>query len=107
GLLVWPPLFYAIEGGFMLLFGDSMLTAKVVMGLFGALACWYLFLLVRRTHNVATATVAVLLFGLAPLVFLFTEQVMLELPTVAFSLVALYHITAYLDDSRQRDLILG
>src|SRR5262245_48082954 len=76
GLLIWPPMFHAIEGLAMLVFGDSLLTAKLLVGTFAALACWYLFRLVRRTHTPATAALAVLLFGLAPMVFQFTEYVM-------------------------------
>src|SRR5258708_7475667 len=75
GLLVWPPLFYAVEGAFMLLFGTSFLVARVLLGLFALLACVYLFLLALRTHDLFTAAVATLLFGFAPLVFVFSRQV--------------------------------
>jgi hypothetical protein len=105
-LLVWPPCFYAVEGMFMLAFGTSFLTAKVLVGLFAALACVYLFRLVVRTHDAPTAGLAALLLGLAPLVFDFSRQVMLEVPTLACALVALYHFLAYLDRPRRRDLAL-
>jgi hypothetical protein len=106
GLLVWPPLFYAVEGAFMLLFGTSFLVARVLLGLFALLACVYLFRLALRTHDLFTAAVATLLFGFAPLVFTFSRQVMLEVPTLACALGAIYHLVRYLDDPRRRDLWL-
>jgi hypothetical protein len=106
GLLVWPPFFYAVEGALMLAFGTSFLTAKVLVGLFAALGCVYLFRLVLRTHDAATAALAALLLGLAPLVFDFSRQVMLEVPTLACALVALYHFLRYLEQPRRRDLAL-
>lgn len=107
GLMVWPPLFYGIEGIFMLVFGTSFLASRALVGLFSALACLYLFLLVRRTHGVFPATLAVLLFGLAPLVFLLSHQVMLEMPALAFVLAAVYHFVRYLDLERALDIYVA
>jgi hypothetical protein len=106
GLLVWPPLFYVIEGGFMLVFGTSVLAAKLLVALFAALALVYLFLLVERTHDRPAAALAVLLCGFAPLVFAYSRQVMLEVPTLACALAAVYHCRLYLDQQRRRDLVL-
>jgi hypothetical protein len=106
GIIVWPPFFYAAEGLFMLVLGPSFLTARLAVGVFAAVACVYLFLLVRRTHPTFNAALAVLLFGFAPLVFGFTRQVMLEVPTLACGLAALYHFLVYLDAGRRRDLAL-
>jgi hypothetical protein len=107
GLVVWPPLFYGIEGVFMLAFGTSYLAARILAGLFSALACLYLFLLVRRTHGTFSATLAVLLFGLAPLVFLLSQHVMLEMPALAFVLAAVYHFVRHLEDGKPRDVYLA
>ncbi|HWM92648.1 MAG TPA: glycosyltransferase family 39 protein [Thermoanaerobaculia bacterium] len=107
GLLVWPPLFYGIEGLFMLVFGTSFLVAKALVGLFAAMACTYLFLLVRRTHDTAAGFIATLLFGLAPMVFQLSRQVMLEMPALAFALAAVFHFVRYLDRERRSDLFLA
>jgi hypothetical protein len=106
GLLAWPPFFYLVEGLAMVLFGPSFLVARVLVGLFGALACTYLFLLVCRTHNLFTATLAVLIFGFAPQVFDFTRLVMLEGPALALALMAVYHLHRYLEGERRTDLYL-
>jgi Dolichyl-phosphate-mannose-protein mannosyltransferase len=106
GIIVWPPFFYAVEGLFMLVLGPSFLTARLAVGVFAVVACIYLFFLVRRTHPTFNAALATLLFGFAPLVFGFSRQVMLEVPTLACGLAALYHFLAYLDGGRRRDLAL-
>jgi hypothetical protein len=107
GVLVWPPLFYGIEGLFMLVFGTSFLVAKVLVGLFSAMACVYLFLLVRRTHGTAAAVIAALLLGLSPMVFQLSRQVMLEMPALAFALAAVFYFVRYLDMQRRSDVFLA
>jgi 4-amino-4-deoxy-L-arabinose transferase-like glycosyltransferase len=106
GLLAWPPFFYCVEGVAMILFGPSFLVGQVLVGLFGVMACTYLFLLACRTHDLFTASLAVLLFGFAPQVFAFTQLVMLEVPALALSLMAVYHLHRYLESERRRDLYL-
>ncbi len=106
-LLIWPPLFHGVEGGVMLLLGCSVWAAKVALALFVALVCGYLFLLVARTHDAWTAAIAVLVFALCPLVFSYSRQVMLEMPTLACALAAMYYFLRYLDDGRRRDLFLA
>src|SRR5215210_7390783 len=104
GLMVWPPLFYGIEGAFMVVFGTSYAAALVLIGLFSALAFTYFFLLVRRTHGEAAAAVSVLLLGCAPLVFTLSHHVMLEMPALAFVMAAVYHFVRYLDLERRLDV---
>jgi hypothetical protein len=107
GLLVWPPLFYFVEGLIMSIFGTSLIVSKALIGAFAAMACVYLFYLVRRSHDAGRAAIAVLVLGLAPLVFELSHQVMLEIPTLALGLAASYHFIRYLEGERRRDLILA
>lgn len=107
GLLVWPPLFHALEGAAMSVFGTSPLVPLALVGLFAAAACAYLFLLVLRTHDLAAAAAAVLVFGLSPMVFEYSHYVMLEVPTLALALAAVYHFVRFLGDDRRRDLALA
>ena len=105
GLFVWPPLFHATLGVAMSAFGTSIGVAKVLVGLFSALAGLYLYLLVLRTHGEPVeAAFTLLLFGFAPLVFTYSSFVMLEIPTLAFSLASTFHFVRYLDDGARRDL---
>lgn len=107
GLLMWPPFFYFVEGAFMSIFGTSFIAAKLLVGIYTATACVYLFFLVCRTHDASRAAVAVSVFGLAPLVFQLSSHVMLEMPTLAMSLAAIFHFVRYLDHERRRDLVLA
>lgn len=107
GLLVWPPFFYILEGLLMYVFGTSLVVAQALVGLFAVMGCAYLFLLVRQTSDAATATVATLIFGFSPLVFEYSQYVMLEVPTLALGLAATYHFVRYLDAERRRDIMLA
>lgn len=107
GLLVWPPFFYFIEGLLMSVFGTSLIVSKALVVLFAAMACAYLFHLSCHSYNTTRAAVAVLIFGLSPLVFDLSRYVMLEVPTLALALAATYHFVRYLDLERRRDLLLA
>ncbi|MBC7931468.1 MAG: glycosyltransferase family 39 protein [Rubrivivax sp.] len=107
GLLVWPPLFYILEGLLMSVFGTSLVVPQALVGLFAAMGCAYLYLLVRRTSDAATATLATLIFGFSPLVFEYSQYVMLEVPTLALGLAATYHFVRYLDAQHRRDIMLA
>jgi hypothetical protein len=104
GFPLWPPLFHFIEGLFMVLLGTSILVSKSVILAFAALACFYLFLLVRRTHGIEVAALAVPLLAFAPVFFILSHYVMLEVPTLALGLGATYHFVSFLDQERRSDL---
>lgn len=105
GIIIWPPFFYAAEGLAMWAFGTSYLVARLVayaFALFGGVYAYRLFL---RTHGRAVAAVALAVLGLAPLVVEYTSYVLLEAPTLALVLAAVFHFERYLDGSRGRDAI--
>ncbi|MCE9533609.1 MAG: glycosyltransferase family 39 protein [Planctomycetes bacterium] len=103
GLMVWPPLFYGVEGVWMTCFGTSFASAKLLVGVFGFLGGLHFSRLVNRTHGPVTAALALGLLGFSPLVFLFSRQVMLELPCLAIILATIFHFERYLDEQRRRD----
>jgi hypothetical protein len=107
GLLTWPPLFHAIEGLWMLLFGPCHIAARILVGIFTAVGIGYYFALVCRTHDVWTATASAALLGLTPLVFVNSRHVMLEAPTLAFVLAALCYFVVYLEAGHARHLWLA
>ncbi|MFM9965552.1 MAG: ArnT family glycosyltransferase [Planctomycetaceae bacterium] len=107
GLLIWPPLFHALTGVVMWAVGTSSLVATLMVGVSAMIACVYLFRLTARTHDAATGSLAVLLFGLCPLVFEYSRHVMLEMPTLMWGLIATFHFVRYLDESRRRDVFIA
>ena len=104
GFPLWPPMFHFTEGLFMALFGTSFLVSKAVVLAFAGLACFYMFLLVRRTHGGEVAALALPLLAFTPLFFELSHQVMLEVPTLALALGATYHFVRFLDLERRSDL---
>jgi hypothetical protein len=106
GILVWPPLFYGLEGVAMAVFGSSVVVARVLLGLFGLLAGLYLFVLSRRVVGPNRAAMSVLAFGTTPLIFKYSHFVMLEIPMLALALGATYHFVVYLEQETKRDLYL-
>jgi hypothetical protein len=106
GILVWPPLFYGLEGVAMSVFGTSVVVARILLGLFAVLACVYLFLLSRRVVGPNRAAMAVLAFGTTPQILKYSHFVMLEVPMLALALGATYHFVVYLEQETRRDLCL-
>ena len=107
GILHWPPFFHASLGAFMLAFGTTLLAARVLIVVFSLIACNYLYAIVERTHDAVTASVAMALLGLSPLMFEMSHYVMLEVPTLASSIAALFYFLRHLDSGRRRDLYLA
>jgi hypothetical protein len=102
GLLLWPPFFHVVLGAFMVFLGTSMVVAKGVVLLFSLLSCDFCFRLVRHTHDASTALVAAAVLGVSPLMFELSSQVMLEVPTLASVIAAVYYFVLYLDLGRCR-----
>ncbi len=105
GLLVWPQGFHAVEGAAMLAFGPSVATGRGLVLAYLLVAVAYCFWLVRRTHGDTTAAIAVLLVVLSREVFVNSRAVMLEVPTLACALGALFHFELYTADLKRRDLV--
>jgi len=106
GLLVWPPLFHFLEGCAFLLFGQSIVTARLLILAFLVMASWFCFHLVEKTHNRTIAAVTVILFGLAPLVATFSRQIMLEIPTLAFMWASLFYLWTFLESGEYKAFLI-
>ena len=106
GLIVWPPGFYAIEGVTMLAFGRTFETARWLTVAYCLLMCVYCYRLVTLTHGVPTAVVATLVLAFCREVFFHSRNVMLEVPTLTFVLMAMLHLERFLQSARRRDLVL-
>ncbi|MCU0704607.1 MAG: glycosyltransferase family 39 protein [Fimbriiglobus sp.] len=107
GLVTWPPLFYLLEGLAMLIFGPHFLVGRLCVAVFAAAALVYVYRFARLMIGHAFALLAILWVGLTPLVFVFSQRVMLEVPTLAFVIAAVFHFEVYLTGSRRRDALLA
>jgi hypothetical protein len=94
----YPPLFYLLEAGMFSAFGASPYVAKVLVMLFSLLAGLYTLAWLRRWLTPAAGWGAGLLL-LQPVIVCFSHTIMLNVPALALSLAALYHVHRGLDDS--------
>lgn len=107
GIVIWPPLFYAVEGLAMGAFGTGYLVARLVVYGFALLGGVYAYRLFCRTHGRPVALAALGVLGLAPLVFMYSAYVLLEVPTLALVFAAVFHFERYLGEERARDAVLA
>src|SRR5262245_64920312 len=74
GLLVWPPLFYGIEGLAMTTLGTSFAAGQLTIAAFAVLACLYVYrLALLLGRPVPSAMLATMLLGLRQVVFRFSR----------------------------------
>jgi Dolichyl-phosphate-mannose-protein mannosyltransferase len=96
GVIHWPPFFYLCEGLLLTVFGPSVVAARITILLFALLAWFVWFRWVARIHNQWTAALSTVIFATLPAVLLFEKAVMLEIPSLALSIVSLYYWYEYL-----------
>ncbi len=107
GIIIWPPLFYAVEGVAMYLFGTEYWVGRVCIYGFAIVCAIYTYRLIRRNHDTPTATAAVALLGITPLIFEYCAYILLEIPTLAFVIGSIFHFERYLDHQCKRDAFLA
>jgi len=96
GVIHWPPIYYLCEGLLLAGFGPSVVTARITVFLFALLAWIVWFRWVARIHNPWTAALSTVIFATVPTVLFFEKAVMLEIPSLALSIVSLYYWYQYL-----------
>mgnify|MGYP001806746928 CR=1 FL=1 len=107
GIIIWPPVFYLVEGLSMWAFGTGYAVARAVVYGFALLGGVYAYRLFRRTHGARVAAAALAVLGLSPLVFEYTSYVLLEVPTLALVLGSVFHFERHLGEGRGRDALLA
>lgn len=96
GVVHWPPLFYAVEGLWFDVLGPSVTTARLLVLLFALTGLFFLFKLIEELDGYWAALATAALVGLAPSVLLYEKSVMLEIPSLALCLGAIYFWVRYL-----------
>jgi hypothetical protein len=87
---VHPPVFYTIEALFFKIFGVSPLVAKLTVLLFTILGVNIFFLLSRVWLPLGLSVVGSILYLLQPATLFVQNNVMLEMPALAMSIMAVY-----------------
>jgi 4-amino-4-deoxy-L-arabinose transferase-like glycosyltransferase len=104
---LYPPLFPLAEAGAFALFGFSHAVAQATVAGFVALAAFGAYRLGRVAADPLQAAGAVLLTFSAPGILLWSRQVMMEVPALAFALLASSYLLHYQADRRTRDMALA
>ena len=107
GLLVWPPLFYMIEGLIFSIFGPSFAVGRMLVAGFMLLMFVYAYRFGRLTEGRAGGLFVAGFTGLSPVIFTLSQRVMLEVPALALGLVAVVHFEKHLRDRRSCDALLA
>jgi hypothetical protein len=107
GLLVWPPFFYGVEGIAMALFGPSFAVGRAIVAAFELLMLVYGYGFARLTEDHLGGLFVAGFTALSPIIFVLSQRVMLEVPTLALGLVSIVHFEKYLRDRRGRDALLA
>ncbi len=103
-ILHWPPLFYLCEGLSFLLFGPSVVSARLTVIFFSVLLLYQWFLLVEELQDSYTAAISTAVLGLLPMVLLFEKTVMLEIPSLALGVAAIRNWIRYMDQGNKSSL---
>lgn len=104
GIIHWPPLFYCMEGLFFLVFGPTVIAARLAILFFALPGLVFWFLLVREVLDEWAAAFSTALLGLLPSVLLFEKTVMLEIPLLSCCIAASFFWIRYLLKGKESDV---
>lgn len=102
----YPPFFYLLEGMAYRLFGISPFVAKGLVLGFALLGTFYMMAWIRRWIGQAAGWIGIL-FLLQPAIFTWSHAVMLNVPSTALGVAALYHWRRWLEDLPSRHVYLA
>ncbi len=104
---LYPPIFPIAEAIAFSLFGFVHWAAQATVAAFTALAAFGAYRLARTATAPLEATAGVLLMFATPCILLWSRQVMMEVPSLAFLLLASSCLLRYLTGRRNLDLMLA
>lgn len=98
----WPPFFYVVQAGWMVVFGDSPVAGILLVVVMTAVLAWLIFRVVRDEFGSAAAGLACgTLFLLMPIVQKYGQMLMADMP-VALAMVAAALAWARFMETEQR-----
>jgi 4-amino-4-deoxy-L-arabinose transferase-like glycosyltransferase len=104
---LYPPIFPIAEAFVFALFGFSHPAAQATVAAFIVVAGYGIFRLTRTAVGPLAAAGGVLLTFAAPGILLWSRQVMMEVPALAFTLLASSWLLSFQENRRPRDLFLA
>ena len=104
GLLVWPPLFHGVCGVAMLAFGTSATVARILVLLSFAVSCRCVYRMARRVLDPDRAAAVMIVYSVLPIIYDYTRDVMLEIPTLALIMLSVDQFDLWLRSESRRSL---
>ncbi|MFM7101174.1 MAG: ArnT family glycosyltransferase, partial [Verrucomicrobiota bacterium] len=101
----WPPVFYVVQAGWMLVWGVSRAAALGLLAVVGVLTARLLAGTVARCCGWVSGLGAALLWLSVPLVQIHTGMVMADLPVTLIMLLAVIALGRFLEAGRARDAL--
>jgi hypothetical protein len=104
GIVMYPPLFYFIEGVAFFLFGPTVVTARLTVIFLALTGLFFWFKLLEELEDEYTAALSAVLLGFLPAVLRYEKTVMLDIPLMAFCVAASYFWVVFLRRGSSRAL---
>jgi uncharacterized membrane protein len=101
GIIAWPPFFYAVEALFYFALGITPVAGRLAIILFSLIGLIFWYKLVRRMYGTRIAFFGSLLFVTNPYILLYSKVIMLEIPSLALSVAAIYFFYTYLERNKK------
>ncbi len=102
---LYPPIFPMVEAAVFAVFGFSHSAAQATVTAFAALAAFGAYLTMRSATGILAATGTAVLLLATPGVLLWSRQVVMEVPTLAFLLLAAATLLRYQANRRTKWLL--
>lgn len=106
GIGHWPPFFYGVEAAWMLIFGQSKISVIVLSAAVTFVTSMTLYKAVADRFGWMEGLFAAAAFLVSPVVQLASTQLMLDVPTALFCVLAMLSYTRYLDTGHLRFSVL-
>ncbi len=106
GLGHWPPLFYLVEGSWMLVFGVERVPLLILMALLAAMLATAAGLVLKRWYGMAAGIAGGVIVVLAPEYQRQASMIMLEILLALFGFLATIAFGRYMERERWRDSLL-
>jgi len=100
----WPPLFYAVEALFFLIFGISVWASRLAILGFALLGAYFWYRIAERFGPRTRALLSTFVFCLLPSIMVFESVTMLEMPQVALCLGTIFFWLRWVENEKAIDL---
>jgi len=105
GLVHWPPFFHLAEGAMFLMFGSSVVAARLTVLLFAIVGLYFWFRIVNQLEDCWTAAASTIMLAGLPILLLYEKSVLLEVPSLALCLASTYYWMLYRKRGDRRSAI--